>query len=263
MNKLVKYRQIDFLRLFRLCRNIGAVKRKRKMPVEYADNDDGALRGASKRLLRVLIKHLFSDFEISSSYGTYFITLPTETKSALSFIETHSRDYFSTVGQQGILALEKYSEIRQTIGGHVVPSIPYEIKVYMKSIDRQSPFHVAMQSGTKSKPAEDFSRCAEACAQYKELWDRNIPFLIDFVKEESIKEKERAVEVERTRKARIKREAEEAERERKEKIKQEKIQAELLKRLEADAEKQRVERINNAQSLFDSALQSYKSTRSD
>ena len=64
MDKQIHYRQIDYLRLFRLCKNIGFINRKRKMPSEYGEDISNA-RSAGKRLLRSLIKELFSDLEIN------------------------------------------------------------------------------------------------------------------------------------------------------------------------------------------------------
>ncbi len=262
MDKLLQYRQIDFLRLFRLCKEFGFINRKRKMPTEYG-SDASATRGAGKRLLRALLKHLFSDFEINSDHGTYYMVVPREIKESFNFISNHGQDYFDTIGVNGATALQKFSEIRQTIDGHVCPTLPHEISIYMQSRDPSSLYHIATKNGTSNKPPEDFFRCARACVKFKKIWDENVPFLVDFAKEEIVKERDRLEEIRARREERRRQERKRIEAERKDMEKTEAVRVEQIRKLERDAVKEKDKRIQNAQSLFDGALKQFQKLRSE
>lgn len=262
MDKQIQYRQIDYLRLFRLCKNLGFINRKRKMPSEYGADHSGS-RNAGKRLLRALIKHLFPDLEVNSDYGAYFMVIPRDARDALAFVGSRAQDYFDAAGESGAEALRKYTEIRQSIEGHVNPVLPYEIKIFMVSQDRNSRYNTARRNGAVRKPQEDFYRCAKACIEFKRIWDENISFLISFAQEEVTRERERAEALRREREERRRRERERIEQERAEMAERERVRLEQLRNLERQAEEERQVRVQNAQSTFNSALQQFRRLRGE
>ena len=97
MNKRkVEYYQIDYLRLFRLCRGLGLVKGKRKVPAE----SKGGEKNACKRLMSIFIKHIFAGWSIKSDKNYYCINLPQEISNILS-AANKTQDYYNGLGDEG------------------------------------------------------------------------------------------------------------------------------------------------------------------
>lgn len=259
MDKTLQYRQIDFLRLFRLCKNMGLVKRKRKMPNEY---ESSYQISAGKRLIRKLIKELFPNYDIKSNSICYYITIPKDISKLLLVLRSRPRSYFDNAGKEGKEAMRRFDIIRQNLNGFVYPDLPYEIKVSVISSDNNSRYNVLREYGIMTRrPRETFYNCAKSCVEYKRIWDENIQYLSEFFNVEEGRQKEREVEA-----LRLKQERKCAERLR---LEQEKTNQDIvynkkneeLKRLEGQIEKEKQSKLQGAQGLFNSALEIYKDNK--
>jgi len=261
MDNIIKYRQLDFLRLFRLCKNIGAINRKRKMPIEY--NEANNSKSASKRLLRVLIKHLFPDCEIKHSDNTYYLVVPIEVRKSFEFINRQRNEYFDAIGDNGTQILQRHSDMVQSVGGFIQPRIPHEIKIQCISSSRNSVYRLAMESGAIDRPPEEFFRCALSLLVYKNKWDNNIPEILEFFRTESqlVNEREAQIKMEREERRRLERER--LAQERKDRHEHERLRSEQLKELEQRAREERERRLANAQSLFNDALSQHRRSTDD
>jgi len=180
-----QYRQLDFLRLFKLCKDLNLFNRKRKMPIEYKstneDNDDKNSRSSCRRLLRALVSHIFpTQYSVKSNFSNYFVEFPPDMRSALSYININYRSMESSTNPEYIEAVTGYRLISGQVGGFVFPRVPYSIKIHFSPDQRRQYRDVrraALDSGNNFgdyvwKPAESFYQCAKACLEYKEHWDK-------------------------------------------------------------------------------------------
>lgn len=256
-----QYRQIDFLRLFRLCRNLGLFNRKRKMPKEYnsddLEKDDKNARSACRRLLRILIVHIFPDhYNIKSNFSNYFIEFPPEMRSALSYINNAVYDLERSEDKEYREAAAGYRLISSHVSGFVYPRIPYSIKIHFSSDQRRRYRDVrrlAMGQNTYGdfvfKPPEDFYNCAKACLEYKEHWEKYADLLIKVAERHKREREKKRVEVhqQNLREERSRTEASEA-----------------ARRRLADAVAHSAEHgPRNTQTSFDTALQRLLERRND
>jgi len=243
------YRQIDFLRLFKLARQLGVIKRKRKMPVEYKGEDEKAYtnaRSACRRLLREVIKHTFPGYELNSNWNHYYVHIPDNIRRALSYLrrnygrlERHSdRNVRDVIAHYGLLV--------EHIDSHIYPSFPYQINIHLSS-SRRGRYRRAMRrargrAGEETRPSENFHKCALACLEYKKLWDRYIGEIVDVAE---ILQKEDAT----PKPAKKKKVAEVPNSE-----------TDIRDAIDRHRET-REERVRNAQNTFDQALSRYKDRR--
>jgi hypothetical protein len=178
------YRQLDFLRLFRLARSLEIAKRKRKMPVEYKDNAEKGptnARSACRRLLREVVKYVFPGFEINSNWNNYFVHIPLEIRSTLTYIQRNIGRLEASTKRNVRDMVAHYNELKEHIDGLVYPGFPYQINVRLSSTDHSRYRRARMAArgqGTNIRPPENFYKCALACIQYKALWDRYIDDII-------------------------------------------------------------------------------------
>jgi hypothetical protein len=227
------------------------------MPLEYGSDGSGA-RGAGKRLLRALIKDLFSEFEINSDYGTYFLAVPRSDRDMLSGLSNRNRTFFDNAGERGAEALTKFGELRQNIAGHVAPVFPYEIKIHIQSTDAGDRYTGLIGRGiATSRPRENFYNCAVSCIKFKELWDDYVPFLRTFYEEESRMERQREEEARQAQRERRRLERERLLQERAEREEREQERMEALRRLENQIENERIARVEGAQTAFERAMNQY------
>jgi len=176
------YRQLDFLRLFRLARGLELVKRKRKMPVNY-DSDSNA-RSACRRLLRAVIKQLFNDCTMTSNWNHYFVVLPQEQRNALTYF-IRNIGYLTRSDIREVRdAVASYEEIAEHIDGFIYPALPSQIKVRLSSASHTRRNRNSIQA---IKPAENFYRCAVACIRYKAIWNTHIDSIIKVAESEQAK----------------------------------------------------------------------------
>lgn len=259
-----QYMQIDFLRLFRLCRSLGVAKRKRKMPIEY--NTDNKASAASRRLLKSLLeKHLFVGWCVSTQYENLRVQIPTEIRQIFRAINSvrYDNSLRNICGDEIDAAIDKYNLLADGIP-YIRPYLPYEIKV--SALNRS-------QLVGRYRPTEKFYECALACIEFKELWDANIQALRDFyyffqTKRDEINANQRrqgeernreeaearrvvAQEIERRRIAEV---AETAEANRIE----EERRAAVAAQVSAEAERRR----ESAQNRFEQALSRFRENRS-
>lgn len=252
MNKTTKYRQIDFLRLFKICKDAGIVKRKRKMPTEYKENNE---RSAGKRLLHDLIKHLFPNYDIRTDSAQFYISIPRDIYLALSGLSNKPRSYYDNAGTEGADALQKYTALRQNFGGHIYPRFPYEIIISIYNGDNNSKYNQLTRNGIMtSRPREDYYSCATKCIEYQKLWNESAPSLAEFFRVEEGRQKEREAEAlklkqERRRAERLHLEQESA---------GQKIEKpEELKKVEEKITKEKQSKNQVAQDAFNRAMQQF------
>jgi len=259
-----QYMQIDFLRLFRLCRSLGVAKRKRKMPTEY--DGDNTATAAGRRLLKSLLeKHLFVGSKVQTQYESLRVNISRDDRQMLNTINTLTYDtrLRQACGDMGANAVEKYNQLA-TGTSYVAPYLPYEIKVC--AINRSN-----TMGGYR--PSEKFYECALDCIEFKELWDTNIQSLRDFydffqTKRDEIEAEQRRQREEQRRAGeearyradrelaaqRAARDAEAAEANRIE----EERRAAVAAQVSAEADRRR----ENAQNRFEQALSRFRGNRS-
>lgn len=240
------YRQLDFLRLFKFARNLGIIKRKRKMPTEYRGDDERGqtnARSACRRLLREVIKYAFPKYELNSSWSHYYVHIPEDIRTAFLYIRRNFGRLEVHENRTVRDMLAHYVELQEQIDGHVYPNFPYQINIHL-STTRRSRYRTAMRRARgrneSTRPPENFHECAVACVQYRDLWSRYISEIVDVVK--ILVEEDEAQKKLKRKKAKKKTEAD--------------IQSAIDRRREA-----REERLRNAQHTFDQALARYKERR--
>jgi hypothetical protein len=182
------YRQLDFLRLFKLARELELVKRKRKMPTSYNDLSNPTkaatdARSACRRLLRTVLKHLFNDrFVVTSNWSNYFVTIPKEERTALTFF-IKNMDRLRNSQQKSIReAVSSYHELSADIDGAIHPALPHQIRVRLSNISQRDE-RIRRQGSNgvyvaRRQPPENFYRCALACIRYKKIWDQHMGIIM-------------------------------------------------------------------------------------
>lgn len=197
----INYLQIDFLRLFRLCKNMNIVSKKRKMPIDYINdnkNFDKSL-SANKRLFSVFLKDLFSGYNISNEKYLYYISVPSYMKNDIFYIEKLITQITSvnTTSRQ-IDILQRHLNLKDGIRGHVclIKGVDLEIRVSLSSVDASSPARNAILKGNPNRSSQDFYRCALACIDFKNMWERDMVLINQFVidHQKGIKEVEGIIE---------------------------------------------------------------------
>jgi len=89
MDRSLQYMQLDFLRLFRIGKALGAFKRKRKMPTEYAGTGN-SITSAHKSIVKIakevidqkISKEVFNDCRVN--YDTIYMYLKPEVRTKLN-----------------------------------------------------------------------------------------------------------------------------------------------------------------------------------
>lgn len=250
MDKTTQYRQIDFLRLFKLCKEQGIVKRKRKMPTEYKSNNE---RSAGKRLLHDLVKHLFPNYDIKSDSVYFYIVIPKEINYALAGLASKPRSFFDNAGGEGEQILRKFGMVRQNLGGHIFPAFPYEININVINVDISSRYNQLINNNIQtSRPRDSYYTCALSCIEYAKIWNGNIQALVDFYRDEEGRQKQREAEALLRKKERRQAERLRLEQEKGGKIE---VQKEDVKKLKEVVETK--EKKQPAQDAFNIAMQKY------
>ena len=191
------YRQLDFLRLFKLARSLEIIKRKRKMPVEYQSNLEKGptnARSACRRLLREVVKHLFPGSEINSNWNNYFIHIPTDIREVLTYIQRNHGRLERSDDRSIRDMIGHYNELREHIDGYVYPGFPFQVNVRLSSSSHSRYRRQRMAArgqGANIRPSENFYKCALACVQYKALWNRHMDDICKIVNSIKKKEEER------------------------------------------------------------------------
>jgi len=182
----INYLQIDFLRLFRLCKNMNIISRKRKMPIDYisdSKNFDKALV-ANKRLFTMFLKSLFNGYSISNEKYSYYISVPYSMVSDITYIEKLiTRITSNNTTPRQIDILQRHLNLKDGIRGHIclIRGKSLEIRVSLSSVDASSPARNAILKGNTNRPSQDFYRCALACIDFKNIWERDMALINQFV----------------------------------------------------------------------------------
>lgn len=256
-----QYLQIDFLRFFRLCRSLGIVNRKRKMPAEYDDNF--MAEGAGRRLLKTFLeKYLFADWpKIRVSYPGHRINVLPNDKVIFNLIKNISYDsvLMALLGSEWTDAYQKYVRLGES-NLYIYPYLPYEIVIYSKCSNNKT---------NDYRPQVRFYDCALECIKYKELWDNTMRDLHRFNQFYNSKLGEIQVEKDRLRQQRleqerVQREAANAQREvARVAYEKEQREAELFKQerraaLAAQVLEESERRKERAQSRFEQSLSKFR-----
>lgn len=177
----MKFRQIDFLRLFRLCKSMGLVNRKRKMPSEYLR--DGECKNACKRLIVLVAREVYKDYQIHAGYGSINIYAPHEIGQQLRQVvqDVLYPDYYGygnnrnrtriTLSQEGSTRLNALHNFEGFGNGHVNLSFPNNFA-----------FNYRSYNGT-SGSRDSFYRCALDCIAFKKFWEDSVALIIAAHKE--------------------------------------------------------------------------------
>jgi len=149
---LANFLQLEFLKLFRLCVDLGLVKRKRKMPIDY-ENIETEGQTPSRRLFRLILKYVFPDCEIKGNRTSYIIT-------------PHSTRYYSTW---------VYIETEDTnITNANIVRLGFEnIIISRGRID----VGFCNRLNLENYPTCDLFRTAQNCLKYKEAYDEIKPLI--------------------------------------------------------------------------------------
>lgn len=238
MDKTLQYRQIDYLRLFKLCREMGVVKSKRKLPIQCEQNYQKSL---CKRLLGSLIKELFTDWAITNDDLHFYLSIPGSVGDTLAILLSKQRNYFDQNGEDGATALIKFNELKQIFSGHITMNLPSEIRVEMVSYDRSSKYNrlVGVRGPATKRPRESFFQAGKSIIEFKKVWEANVPFLLNFITTEEERRKQREEEQNRQKKER--RQAERLRLE-EEKVKLAKKEKEKTKLLEKEKEEKKLQK---------------------
>jgi hypothetical protein len=183
--KYLQYKQIDFLRLFRLTRSLGIIKRKRKMPNQY--DNQAYIASSCSKLFKSFLTGLFENCSIQSARGTsaYLICQREDCIEALRFVKTHERLIMASGYPFDVLSnisnIEEFNSDIISIG-----ISPYTIIVRVFAANFNNSRHSAIASITGvncNRPREEFYTAAKECVRFKEVWDANIDGIVEFVEQ--------------------------------------------------------------------------------
>lgn len=245
------YRQIDFLRLFRLCKELGLVQRKRKMPVDYnssnVEYNDKSGRSSCRRLLRLVIMDQFPEehFKIRSNHDGYYIELPRELRQRINYYYSHI-ERFERNTPEAARVVHLYESINIVNFEHIHVNLPYKISIIFSSPRR---------SLYTRKPSEDFYQTAMDVISYRRILDENYDRLIQAIDEwPTIQARINREREQRIQERRRQQEAEEQQR--MERLReQENERLRNLEILSRQIQEQRQNVANSSQEAFDLALQ--------
>jgi hypothetical protein len=258
-----QYMQIDFLRLFRLCRSLDVAKRKRKMPIDYDDENTASATG--RRLLKSLLdKHLFNGWpKPRTQYSTISIPIPTLDRSVFNIINSlfYNNNLMNACGELGSDVRQKYSELLEGNAPFVSTYFPYEIKIRLtdRNADTLSGF----------KPQERLYECALHCIEFKNKLDDYMPVFREFHEFYTTRREEIEVECQRLLNEERLRRQEERERQEEERLeasrrqqeerdrREEERRAALAAQVSVEVERTR----QDAQDRFNQALSRFRSNR--
>lgn len=187
--KQIMYRQIDFLRLFRLCKKMGYVKRKRKMPVQY--DKQSYVHSSCSKLFKTFLTGLFEDTDIhvDTRRHEYTIQIPSAAAEALQFITRYKNFLLGSKKYADLMF--KFEELSCNTNGFIVtPETFSYTRFKILSAPRQTGRYGAIVEnivrsyvGNIARPVEEYFRCATESIKYKEIWNRNATFLCNYVDE--------------------------------------------------------------------------------
>jgi hypothetical protein len=182
MNKTDQYKLLDYLRLFRLCKNLGYIKRQRKMPNQYKSKNGWS---AHLRLFSELLKNHFQGYVINSqrSRFMYRISLSKENQNIINNINTNTR---YLIGRpEEILYNNLYRR------HFICPCLPHEVCINLYSNEGKYAI-ITDSSATTFRPQYSFYDAALDCIQYKKELEEALPALDRLYKEKKIEEEEAA-----------------------------------------------------------------------
>ena len=175
-----KFRQIDFLRLFRLCKGMGLVNRKRKMPIEYLR--DSECKSACKRLLSLVVKEVYKDCQTHAGFSSASAYIQPELQRQLQQMirDVFYDDYHyygDRVGRRQVTLpvpemtlLNSFNNFTGFGNEHVSLSFPNYIMFNYRAYNRVD---------RRSQPRENFYHCALDCIAFKKHWDASIVIIMD------------------------------------------------------------------------------------
>lgn len=188
-NKVLQYRQIDFLRLFKLCRELGVIQRKRKMPTQYDGQNYASL--AISKLFKSFLTETFEDLQINAEarLHSYSINIPHETSEKLRFI--NNRFQTLNVHENYADILTRFTTLMDVSNFNFIIS-PRDYNFTLLKITAMPNVGGRFQSIVAnmesrvyvSRPREEYYRAAKDCLAYKAVWNEHIGHLCEFVDRE-------------------------------------------------------------------------------
>lgn len=201
ISRNVQYLQIEFMRLFKICKELGCVKRKRNMPVDYPHAEARA-RQAVTRLMRTLTDHLFpkdEGFSIYTSRERFNIQPNFTTRNVICFANTH----VSEMRRQ-----PNAVELARLFDGFMNPAVA---RVHVRMFSNQFRVDPSPNNGYRTP---NFCACAKELIEFKNAF---MAFYVAWVAHmeglKTVQEREaeqREAEIEIARQAEVRRAAEEA-----------------------------------------------------
>ncbi|MGW8177894.1 MAG: hypothetical protein ACWGQW_03755 [bacterium] len=185
--KTLQYKQIDFLRLFRLCRERGVVRRKRKMPSQY--DRASHVNSSCSKLFKSFLTGVFEDSEVQvdNRRNQYRVMTPSGAAERLNFINGR-RTFLTSVDEyrdiiRRLDALSVANDNNGFITG--VDAHGYNSFVVASTPSADGRYQAVVSGLTNAsnvtRPREEYYRCAKACLDYKARWNEHIGILCSFV----------------------------------------------------------------------------------
>jgi len=175
MNRSIQYLHIDFLRLFRLCRQLGYVNKKRKMPNEYALTPQAI--DCCKRLLKTFLTKTFPEGTVSVSGSNVHVT----------FSDKHTNLLRGAI--QKCNMAEKGKEIRQLFDEMCSNTNNY-LQTHFYSYNK----HISISTTGRTyyyrydrysgRTPHRFFEAAQAAIEFKQKWDVLIPWLTEMTEKD-------------------------------------------------------------------------------
>lgn len=277
-DKILQYKQIDFLRLFKLCRELGIVQRKRKMPTQYDRSTH--INSSCSKLFKSFLTGTFEDSEIRADArnNSYVVPLPVGAAEKLRFVNSRLQTLRDREDCQDVVRrfrlLTDIGNLNFIRGPLSYNFSQFLILVIPHTGGRYQSISANLENRSYiARPREEYYQAAKSCLAFKALWNEHVGPICSFVdrERESIEQRENAERTERERlriaeeeraaaaqrqrqeQARIRREAEAQARETQRRLEQERRAAQA-QQVVAQAQQAREQQLSRAQELFNRAL---------
>ena len=180
--KRLQYKQIDFLRLFRLCREMEFVRRKRKMPNQYEKTS--YINSSCSKLFKTFLTGLFSesDINVDGRRSIYTIVTPEGTAERLTYIRNNINTLLKIQEYRDLV--RAYNIINTNNSGFITTPESYGFQHFTVTPISNSGRYSRVSASVPneylkdiSRPKEEYYRCAKVCISFKEVWNNNVGYI--------------------------------------------------------------------------------------